>query len=173
MPKSDQKPPKIEFGALQNYQKRNLKSEVVSRTFKWSNHQIWIWFWVIWGSQNGTKINSKLIKNHTGFAHLIALKRCGAMARWLSTMLQKSIQKQNILFSYLADLYFFNVFGILSVFWWRHSKNSEKYSMKVPKPKPPKIDPKSIWNPIFWQCFFRTRFEVDFGAIFGSSEPEK
>ncbi len=36
VPKPDRKPPQIKLRALQNYKKRDLKSELVSRTFIWS-----------------------------------------------------------------------------------------------------------------------------------------
>ena len=40
-------------------------------------------------------------------------------------------------------------------------------------PKPSKMDSKSARNSIFASPLFRTCFAFEFGAIFGSSEPEK
>ena len=37
----------------------------------------------------------------------------------------------------------------------------------------PKWMPKSIFRRVFFRCFFRARFDIDFGWIFGASEPEK
>ena len=37
----------------------------------------------------------------------------------------------------------------------------------------PKWMPKSNFRSFFFRCFFRARFDIDFGWIFGASEPEK
>ena len=37
----------------------------------------------------------------------------------------------------------------------------------------PKRMPKSIFRRFVVRCFFRERFDIDFGWIFGASEPEK